>query len=273
MTFSRIGTLAIVPVFAAAAVLIAGSTGPLRAAAARAPKAQIAGVRISPEVAPKGEYGPNLAFQGTLDPVTLAVLVEAPEGGLIAFDRESSTLDTFVDSAGNTLHETEGFFGPWGMNDRVLGGGTSIVVELSGKQSPAPNARFIEANGTLVVLQAFEKITHKSGALEFQKGAKANVGPFQIEFEGIEKAQWRDGWEMNLKTDADLASIVEWAVVSPNGDRMVLERTSTMTFNGTSHIGLQLPMKTEKGALELLAWKDPKSIEVPFAAKVRVGIE
>lgn len=280
MSYTRAICFVFLPLLTAATVVLSGSSSTLDAAAREAAAstpaaatARLAGVIVNPEVGPKGEYGPTLAFQNSMNQTALSIRVAAPRGGLIGFMPEDSAAEVFADSTGKVLYDPEGMFGAFGMGGRIIDDGAAIVVELEGEHAPAANATSIRAKGTIAVRQAFTKGTFASQSVAFQKGTNLKAGPFSMEVLGAEDASWGDGWDIEFKTKDDVDSIVTWAIKTPSGERIELDRVSTMTFMGTCQLTARAPKKVESGVLELVAWKDARVIEVPFDVKARVGQE
>lgn len=281
MSYTRAICFVFLPLLTAATVVLSGSSSTLDAAAreasASAPAAvataRLAGVMVNPEVGPEGEYGPTLAFQNSMNQTALSICVAAPKGGLIGFMPEDSAAETFADSTGKVLYDPEGMFGAFGMGGRIIGDGAAIIVELEGEKAPAANATMVHAKGTIAVRQAFTKGTFDSRSVTFQKGTNLNVGPYSLEVLGAEKASWGDGWDIEFKTKDDVDAIISWTITTQDGERIELDRVSTMTFMGTCQLTARAPKKVESGVLELVAWKDARVIEVPFDVKARVGQE
>ena len=182
-------------------------------------------------------------------------------------------MKTFADDTGRVLYDPEDFFVPFSMFDRVLDDGKVLVVELSGSEFPAATARALDAEGTLVVRQAHAQETLTGEPVELVKGIETRVGSITLEIVGVEKSSWNDTYEIEVKTSADLPSIVEWVWVDASGERIELERMSTLTFNGTSQLGLATPKLVSEGHFEIRAWKDAKSVRIPFDTTVRIGTE
>lgn len=272
MIATRTAALVLLPTLSFVAVLMAGGAAPLRAAARSGPSATVVGVTVNPVIGDRDADFPQHAFQGTQDQTRLAIVIDSPSGGLVSFDRDGSTVEVFADSTGQGLTDPDSPFSPFGYGERIVDDGQRLAFEVNGAQVPADGARWVEVKGLAAVRIAHQRVTWRAERAPLTKGSEWIAGPHAFEVLRFGESSWGEGYEVELRTKDEVATIIEWALVD-GAERHPLERTSTMSFNGTSQITLRCDQELSAGALELVAWKDPKTVRVPFAAKVRVGLE
>ncbi|MEM8709324.1 MAG: hypothetical protein AAGG01_00115 [Planctomycetota bacterium] len=272
MSHLRAASLILLPTLTLGAVLVAGSTGPLKAAAGERPTARLSGVMVNPVIDEGAEIMPAQAFQGSLAQTKLSLVVEAPSGGIIGFDREGSSVASFVDSAGKSLLDDGSAFGAFGFSERVLKGGRMLALEVEGAEAPTEKATSVQAEGEVHVRMAHEQATYLSEPRAFKKGVTLEAGPFQFEVERLGEAQWGEGFEIEVKSTNDLGAVVGYTLVGADGTRYVLDVQSMISWGETSQMTLQIDEEVTRGSLEVVAWRNAKIVRVPFRVRARVGI-
>lgn len=271
MSHLRAASLVLIPTLTIGAVLVAGSTGPLEAAAGERPSAHLSGVMVNPVIDEGAEHMPAQAFQGTLAQTKLSLVVEAPQGGIIGFDREASGVASFVDSTGASLLDADSAFGAFGFGERVLKGGRLLAIEVEGTEAPSGKATSVSAEGEVHVRIAHDQATHLSEPRSFKKGTTLEAGPFKFDVQRLGKAQWGDGYELEVKSTSDLGAVVGYTAIGSGGTRYVLDVQSMISWGDTSQMTLQMDEEVTSGSLEVVAWKNAKVVKVPFRVKARVG--
>lgn len=278
MTLLRAASFVLLPTLTLGTVVLTGSARPLRAAARAlptAPTARIVGVMVNPALIESDDSNgfPTLAFQGTMAQTKLAIVVESAEGGIIGLDRDASEVASFSDDTGKSLLEEDSAFGPFGFGDRVLDEGRILAVEVDGKHAPAAAAKSIAAKGSLAVRVAHEKRTVTSEKAEWKKGAEIVAGEFAFSVEANRKAEWGDGFELELQTNGDLAHVVSYVAIEADGTRTELDQNSSMTFGNTTRITLRSDAQVAGGQLEVLYWHGAKVVDVPLEVRAAAGFE
>jgi hypothetical protein len=217
---------------------------------------------------------PSLAFQGTLSRTRLALVVDSPEGGIIAFDRDSSKVSRFADSTGRSLVDPESPFGPFAYGSRIVQDGRRMALEIESQIAPAPSATSVIAAGTIDVSIAHEKRTYLSPAVLLEDGSLVKAGPIQMTIKSFEPSSWGDGFELRAITEASLTEIIRITAILEDGQRVPLEQRSTMSFNGTTDVTLSCETHLgERAAIEFEAWHDSKTRRVPFEIRANVGLK
>ena len=277
MSPTRAAALVFLPTLTFAAVMIAGSAPKLRAASSDAPVARCVGVMVNPPlVESEGESAsgmPLLAFQNSMAKTKLAFVVENPEGGIVGFARDESSLETFADSTGQPLVNPDSAFSPFGFSERIIDDGARLALELDGDTAPSEGATHIRVKGDLGVRIAHDKETVKSKPARFAAGESFTAGSFEMNVLRAEDSSWGEGYDIELETSSNLRVVISYAVITSQGDRIALRPTSTMTFMDKTQITLEAPDEIESGTFEIVAWKGAQVVQVPFDARVRVGIE
>ena len=270
MSLTRTFALVLLPTLTFGAVVLTGSVEPLQAAGRAVPTASLAGVMVSSAVDTDDLEFPERAFRETRYGTRLALLVGDPDAGIVDFDRGASAVTAFVDSTGRSLLDPERHASPFGFTGRTLGSSGRLMVEISGPQTPATRATWVEARGEVAVTIARRKASWSSDRGPIRTGRTIRCGPYTFEVMRAETPRSGEGLELELHTTDRVERVTSWTLL--DGDaRHELHRSSSMGSDGASRVTLQCPVPPGDAVLLVEAWTDPRDVRVPFSLKARVG--
>ncbi len=240
-----------------------------------APTVKACGIRIAAE-GYGGDQGlrPFNWFKGT----TVALLVEAPQGGLISYDDNASELTKLVDDKGTNLLVKAGFSTP-GLSGfgEVSEDGKAMIVEAVGGEVPQAGAKTIQAQGKIVAQMATKKQTHTVNDVKLAKGGKIQAGPVDLTIEEVGKPGWGDmPMQVSLKADRDLTDIAAVRFLDEQGKAIESESagSSRMSFGDQVTVTREyrLAREVEAVTVEIDVWTDLRTVEVPFDVTTGVGL-
>ena len=243
---------------------------------AEKPKIEIKGIRIVSEPYSKDEH--NLRPFNWSKGTSLSLFVHVPSGNIIAFDKDSSKLDSFVDSNGNDL-KGENKFGSssFGFFSNISKDKKLISTEINANNIPSKNSNFVEAKGSLAVVTASQKKSFKSKVVPMKIGEKIEAGTIPFEIVKFGKPQWgKEKFEITLKADSKLDSIAEFIFYDDKGNKIEHKtggRTSSSSFGKTVvRKGFKFPKAIDNIVLEVVYWTDMKTENIPLNLKAGLGM-
>jgi len=234
---------------------------------------QLAGVMVNPMIDEAADFMPAPAFQGAHAHPKLCLTVDLPGGGIIGFDRAASRAAFFKDSTGRSLLEKDAAFGPFGFGERVLRGGSLLAVEVDGAMAPAPLATWVSSKGVLHVRVAHEQATFTSSYGTFEDGTVLEAGPYKFEVTGFGPSDWGDGFHLKVNSNSSVEGIISYTAIDQAGTRYVMGVGSTLSWDDHVQMSLHMEESVSAASLEIVAWKNPKTVRVPFDVRARVGAE
>jgi len=241
----------------------------------QSPQVRVCGVRIV-----AGPYNDEQKlrafnmFPGTV----LALEVEYPAGGLIAFDSDKSTLEKLADEKGTSLLVEQQFgrsgFSMW---PRFSADQKVALIEASGGGVPARGTREIRARGTLVFRRAEKQAMAKCENVALGKGTRFEVGPFKLEVHSAGKPDWGDApLAVTFRTKQDLDALKTVKFFDAQGKPIEAEPSGSGRFGFGGDVTYErtfsLSRKVEAATLEIVYWEDLETVEIPFDLKVGVGM-
>ncbi|MEM9481258.1 MAG: hypothetical protein AAGA58_16535 [Verrucomicrobiota bacterium] len=210
---------------------------------------------------------------------SVAFFVQSPNGGILEFDSDGSELDTFADSAGNTLlverpdsFSMQGFHG----FSKVSKDGTIAAIEVSGNGIPAKGSSHIVAKGVVALTMATEKKSARSEAGSLEKGQVFKAGDIEFTVKESGKPDFGDAaMEVSLSFSGEMAAIAAYRFIDAHGKSHEMEQSgySSFGFGGKKQVTMELTLNevVKEGSLEIDLWQDLKKVNVPFDLKFGVG--
>src|SRR5262245_57479506 len=113
-----------------------------------APTVAVAGIRVVGQG--YGEDGREAQPFNESPGVGLALVVQAKDGGIIAFDEDASALGEINDSEGNSLLDNASIW-PF---PKLTKDGKAVVIEMKTQGVPSVNSTYVTAKGTITVTTA-----------------------------------------------------------------------------------------------------------------------
>jgi len=227
------------------------------------------------------ELKPNGLQAGT----RVHVLVSGVDQPIVLVDDDASEITAFTDSTGKNLldkpeKKQSGFTFSFGGSDAGVGpfpqiaeDGKQATVELIAPVPPAPDAESISVEATLVLKTAASTRTLTTDPLAIGSG-KASLDGDAIRVQSLEPSQFQPGThELTLVMPAaTLEKIKAIKALATDGTVLAEDRTSTMTMNNTSHVGLMLSQKVGKVVLEIEAYEQMAITQVPVNVTLGLGL-
>ena len=209
--------------------------------------------------------------------VSLAVLVEMPEGGLIAFDDDKSKLVALTDDKGASLLKGEEFHEGFGMMTSISDDGKACLVEINGQGLPGKDASRIRAAGTMVFRCGSTKKTFQDANVAVKVGAKVNAGAVPFEITEVGKPDWGDEpLQIKLTTHQEIPEIAEIKFLDNAGREIESSQAGTMTTTMFNKVTVEryfnLSRKTDSLAVAITYWTDMKTVSVPFSVEAGLGL-
>ena len=247
-----------------------------RAAEPEGVKIEVRGVRVVGEGYAEGMGGVR-AFNWSKG-TSVGVLVVFPEGGLISFNRDASSLDKMADDKGTDLKVRDRFGeSGFGMMPGISEDGKACMVEIDGKGVPATGAQEIAASGTLVFTCGSKKETFKQENVLLKVGTKVRAGRIPFEISKVGDPDWGEApLQITLKTDKDCSAISEIKFLDAAGKEIRSSDAGTMSMSGMGMTQVEksfnLSEKVETVTVAVTYWMDMAEKKVPFSVKAGLGL-
>jgi len=220
----------------------------------------------------------------------VALLLTAPQGGLVRFDSASSTLTRFSDDKGTDLlaqpAPTVAVFPPSAqsgagnagirLSPKVSKDGRFCAVEVSTPHLPAKGASRLRLEGALVVLCATEKTEHTQKDVPLKASARISVPGLELLIQEVGKPDLgAEPLGLTLRSTHDLDEVAEIRFYKADGSEIKSRRT------GTSRMGLlnamtvdwsfNLAEQVDSATVKVFLWKELRKRKTTFALDIDVG--
>jgi hypothetical protein len=263
----------------------------------------VQGVRI---IKPLLEGSDDLRAFGEPPGATVALLLTAPDGGLVLFDGDSSHVTSCVDDKGKDLTnpepggEVDGEpeipnFGPF---PTFRNDGRHCSLELSVPGVPTKGASVLTVSGKVVVKVAKRKKDFAAETVALKVGTVIDAGPIPLRIKRAGQPQWGGNEPLGVMFEAkqnldSIATIrffegtgkeIEAKEVSRNHGRLspgdvvtaVLgnhsDHATTKPAWSFSAIEYRLKTKVDSAKVVITYWSDMKPVAVPFDLTVGLGL-
>lgn len=261
------------------AACVAAALVPVRAAGAQEEKGitvKVAGLRV---VAPGyGEDMGQLRAFNRPKGVTLALLLLKADGGIVAFEADSSKLDKFGDDKGtDLLAGTEGPGGGFGSWPDVSDDGKACLFEISSETLPDGEATTVSASGTVVLKCGSKKQTFKHDNAPLKKGTKVQAGKIPFEITEVGEPDWGDAeMQITLKATQDLSDVAEIKFLDAAGNEIETSGAGGSSMSWGANIVVEknfnFPKKLDSVTVAVTYWLDLREVKVPFSLKASAGL-
>jgi hypothetical protein len=237
---------------------------------------RVAGIRASREIQLDGDK-PERAGMG-MSATSVHLLVESRDAGLVEVAKEKSALTAFRDDKGTDLLASKPKFG------EVLGGfpkyakdRRSCLIEVQSDALPAPGARSLTLEGTLVFTVAGGEEAVKSEGVKLSTGATLKAGALSLTVEKAGKPDWGDDpLAVTIKMSAATNPVSRIRFLDAAGQEIPSRRTSTssMRMPGVYVINWEYSLKkaVETASVEVTLWKDLQEMTVPVKLEFGIGM-
>ena len=213
-------------------------------------------------------------FAGTMS----SLLVQRPEGGLIAVDSDATELKGVTDDLGTDLLAGEDDYGRNGFSSSGTFNedDTAALIEINASHRPRAGAKSIRIAGTLAMMCASKKKTVTQSGVPLAEGAEIKLGDVTFTIEDIGKPDWGDAVvEFTIATSQDLDALSDVAFYDSDGDLIESRVIGTSSWSGLdggeSRQTLTLDKKSDPMRVDGTFWLDMKTVKVPLDLDVSVG--
>jgi hypothetical protein len=234
------------------------------AKAASAPTVSVAGIRVVGQGF--GEEGREAQPFNESPGVGLALVVQSKDGGLIAFDEDSSALGEMADSEGNSLLDNASIW-PF---PKMTKDGKAMVVEMKSQGVPAAGATFVTAKGTIAVTTATGSKAVKVPNVRMENAQTFKVGAGVVTVEDVST----DDTSTSLTFKGSLAvlgSVRGWKFLDAKGAAIESSDRGYGRSNDTAFKSLSVTTTAKTVTLELDVWQGLKQAAIPFDVKAGLG--
>lgn len=217
--------------------------------------------------------------------ITMALLVRAPQGGLIAVDRDASKVTSVVDDKGKDLSKAEqkDDFGrdevSWDMSPEISPDGKICALDVNIPGLPGKGATTLTAAGTLVLVTGTQKKDFASEVVTMAPDTKVNAGRIPLTITKIGKPEWGDDeykFAITLQAKQKLDDIVDIQFFDATGQKLETKQgtSGSMRFGSDVTVDREYLFKNKVAAAKVVVtyWMDKKAIPVPFKLTVGVGL-
>lgn len=236
---------------------------------------KVAGLRIVDE--PIDEDQSMRAFNwfaGT----TISLLVQRPEGGMIAVDADATELKRVADDLGTDLLAGEDDFSRNGVGSfsTFNDDGTAVLLEINATRRPRAGAKSVRVVGTLAMMCASKKKTVTHSNVPLTEGAEIELGDVTFTIEDIGKPDWGDAVvELTIATSQDLGALNDITFYDSDGELIESRVIGTSSWSGRdggeNRWTLTLDKKSDPMRVDGTFWLDMNTVRVPLDLDVSVG--
>ena len=234
------------------------------AKAAAAPTVSVAGIRVVGQGF--GEDGSEAQPFNESPGVALALVVQAKDGGIIAFDDNSTALGEINDSEGNSLLDNASIW-PFA---KLTKDGKALVIEMKTKGVPATGSSHVNAKGTITVTTASGSKPVKVPGVKLANEATFKLGAGVITIEDVSTEE--DSTSLTLKgTTTQMGSVKGWRFLDAKGVEIESSDRGYGRSNDTAFKSVSVKTTAKTLTLELDVWQGLKQAAIPFDVKAGLG--
>ena len=248
---------------------------------AQEPTVRVAGVQVIRETVGE-DFGNKLVPFNTHEKgSSLALIVAAGAGKIIALDDEASKVQSFVDDKGTNLLAGESRFGRDGFGPfpKVSEDGKAGMMEVRGSGAPAAGATKLRLKGSIAVVTGSKTEAVKSTPFLLKEGSKVSVGNIELTVEKVGKPDFGDhALEVTVSTsNNEIKTIADVKFLDENGGEVEVESTgsSSSGFNGQfdyqKSYGLSKNLDGKKVVLQFEVWTDLEEKVIPVDITASLG--
>lgn len=233
-------------------------------AKAAAPTVSVAGIRVVGQG--YGEDGREAQPFNESPGVGLALVVQAKDGGIIAFDADATALGEISDSEGNSLLDNASIW-PF---PKLTKDGKAVIIEMKTQGVPAVGSTHVTAKGTITVTTASGSKAVKVPNVKLANEATFKLGTGIITIEDVSTDD--TSTSLSFKgTQAVMGSIRAWKFLDAKGVAIESSDRGYSRSNDTVYKPYGLTTTAKVVTLELDVWQGLKPSAVPFDVKAGLG--
>lgn len=234
------------------------------AKAAAAPTVSVAGIRVVGQGF--GEDGSEAQPFNESPGVALAIVVQAKDGGIIAFDDNQTALGEIADSEGNSLLENASIW-PF---PKITKDGKALIVEMKTRGVPAVGSTHVTAKGTITVTTASGARPTKVPNVKLANEATFKLGTGVVTIEDVSTDD--DSTSLTFKGSTTvLGSVKGWKFLDAKGVEIESSDRGYGRSNDTAYKSMNVKTTAKAVTLELDVWQGLKEAALPFDVKAGLG--
>lgn len=234
------------------------------AKAAAVPTVSVAGIRVVGQG--YGEDGREAQPFNESPGVALALVIQAKDGGIIAFDDDSSALGEINDSEGNSLLENASIW-PF---PKITKDGKSLIIEMKTKGVPAVGATHVSAKGTVSVTTATGAKPLKIPNVKLANDVTFKVGAGIIDLANVTTEE--ESTSVSFRsTMAVMGTVKSWKALDAKGAEIEMSDRGYSRSNEDASMSFSLKTTAKVVTLQLEVWQGLKQSAIPFDLKAGVG--
>jgi hypothetical protein len=159
------------------------------------------------------------------------------------------------------------------MMTRTSEGGQHLVFSIPSDRLPHAEAARVRVKGVLGLQVATETASYTAKGVVLQSGEDVSIGDHALRIESVGPNEWMgEGYSLTVSSSSDLAGILAWAFVLPDGTEVPLSPSMSMSGMGQWQQTLNYDRELEEIALRITSWKDLRKISVPFELATGLGL-
>lgn len=233
-------------------------------AKAAAPTVSVAGIRVVGQG--YGEDGREAQPFNESPGVGLALVVQAKDGGIIAFDDDASALGEINDSEGNSLLDNASIW-PF---PKLTKDGKAVVIEMKTQGVPAVGSTHITAKGTITVTTATGSKPVKVPNVKLANEATFKVGSGVIKVEDVSNEETSTSLTFTGPLSL-VGSIRGFKFLDAKGAEIESSERGYSRSNDVSSKSFSVSTAAKTVTLELDVWQGMKQAAIPFEVKAGLG--
>jgi hypothetical protein len=233
-------------------------------AKAAAPTVSVAGIRVVGQG--YGEDGREAQPFNESPGVGLALVVQAKDGGIIAFDDDASALGEINDSEGNSLLDNASIW-PF---PKLTKDGKAVVIEMKTQGVPAVGSTHVSARGTITVTTATGSKPVKVPNVKLANEATFKLGAGVVTLEDVSAEE--SSTSLTLKGPLSvIGSIRGWKFLDAKGAEIESSDRGYGRSNDTAFKSVSVSTTAKAVTMELDVWQGLKQAAIPVDVKAGLG--
>lgn len=217
---------------------------------------------------------------------TVALVLHAPNGGLVKLDKLGSALSVFADDKGQDLTrrpanvkegEQAGVVGLH-LHAEVTPDGKFCALEAYAPALPGAGATQIKLEGTLSVLVGSKKDEKTFKDIPLRDGSKFTLGEMELTLDDAGKPD--DSLEpfgLTVRCFGAMDAIAALRFFKADGTELLARRSGTSTTAALGSLTekwfYRFAERADVATIKVSTWSDLQKVKVPFKLQVGLGVE
>jgi hypothetical protein len=208
----------------------------------------------------------------------ISFLAYRQAGGLVAFDDRHSQVNALMDDQGRKLRITrspeKGDFQAFAEQSKDR---KAVLFKLQSEDVAGKGAKALRLKGKLLFKCASQKKAFQQEDVALKEGSRLEVGPLVLVIDKVAKPSFIDKpLEVSFKTNQEMSMLAAIRFLDEQGKTVESSRSGfgRWSLNDATeyHVDYTLDKKLDKATIEVTAWIDMKTVEVPLDLAISVGL-